>query len=896
MTLTRLARILRQRLRSLWRKDLADAELGQEFAFHLEQLVNEHVAAGMTLQAAHRQARRELGNIPLLEEQCRDQRRVHWLRDLCQDSLHGLRMLRQNPGFTIVAGMSLALGIGANTAILGVMQKVLLGNLPFRDADRLVIIRTFPLDAPARQDNASAPQYLAWKEQAAGFESMGASLPQEKDFEAQEGSPAERIPGQGFAPALFHVLGAQPLLGRLFTEEEGQIDQAAHVIVLSYRLWQKHFGADPNILHQRILLSGVTTEIIGVMPLEFHYPIEETQYWIPLSLSRIQLRGTANFFTVTARLKPGASIQQVQAGLDAIAAQRARDFPQLEQGAGVRVQPFREAALGWARRPLLTLEGAVVLVLLIACANVAGLLLARGSARAPELAMRAALGAGRGRIVRQLLAESLLLSTIGGALGIAVAWVTTRSLIAMAPPPGGLPVSWTGDPSGLDIRVLGWTGLISVLTGLIFGAGPALASARGASSRLRSQWVQPALVAAQIALALVALTGSGLLMKSFLRLAGHDLNFQPDGLLSFEFRMPIERYMHLIGSYNGYPYSENSPPPALTMQRLHNRLREIPGATSVAGISFPVLDSLLLPNLTFRVEGSERAGRAEYFLVTPNLFATLGAPLERGRDFDVRDGPSSPWVAIVNETAARQFWPGADPVGKRFRLDIVPDEQPREVIGVVRDIPVQRRQSSPRPVVYTSYLQQPARYRGPWDNMFGQMTFLLRTPGDPMSLLPEARSAAAEIEPAIPLSKIQRLERVGASEREFRNYALVVSLFAMTAMVLAAIGIYGVMSYAVARRTREIGIRIALGAHALHVTGLVGRYAVRPVAAGLILGLAGSLAVTRLIASQLWGVDPFDLATFAGVLLVLICVAGMACLIPGKRAIQVEPTVALRSE
>ena len=618
MTFRRLTRILRQRLRSLWRKDRADAELDQEFAFHLEQLVQENLAGGMPLREANHAARRELGNVSLLEEQCRDHRRVNWLRDLWQDSLHGLRMLRQNPGFTAVAAISLALGIGANTAILGVMQKVMLGDLPFRDADRLVIVRTFPLDAPARQDNASAPQYLAWKEQAAGFESMGASLPQEKDFGAQDGAPAERIPGQGFAPALFQVLGAQPLLGRLFTEEEGQIDHAAHVMVLSYRLWQERFGGDPNILHKQVLLSGVATEIIGVMPPEFHYPIDETQYWTPLSLSRIQLRGTANYFTVTARLKPGVSIQQVQAGLDAIAAQRARDFPQLEQGIGVRVQPFREAALGWARRPLLTLEAAVVLVLLIACANVAGLLLARGSARAPELAMRAALGAGRGRIVRQLLAESVLLSSIGGAFGIAVAWVATHGLMAMAPPPGGLPVSaaytaWTGNLSGLDIRVLGWTALISMLTGLIFGTGPALASASEVSARLRGQWLQPALVAAQVALALVALTGSGLLMKSFLRLAGHDLNFQPEGLLSFEFRMPIERYMHLIGSYNGFPYSEISPPPSLTMQRLHDRLRAIPGATSVAGISFPVLDSLLLPNLTFRVEGSERAGQRGIF-------------------------------------------------------------------------------------------------------------------------------------------------------------------------------------------------------------------------------------------------------------------------------------------
>jgi len=557
--------------------------------------------------------------------------------------------------------------------------------------------------------------------------------------------------------------------------------------------------------------------------------------------------------------------------------------------------------------PLLTLEAAVALVLLIACANVAGLLLARGTVRHRQIALRVALGARRGRIIRQLLTESVLLSLVGGALGVLVAWGGLRALVAMSPPPGAPRIAEVG----LNLPMLGVLALLSVGTGLLFGVVPALAgsqrdltvslneSARGTGTRPGRHRLREILVAAQIALALVLQIGSGLLMNSFLRLAGRDLNFDPEGLLTFEFRIPWQHYLHRVGSYHDFPYFEIRPPPALTMERVFNKLREVPGAASVAGSSFPPVNSLIVPTVAVAIEGQHERGRhalsVAYFLVTPNFFATMNAPLVRGRDFSDLDTASAPWVAIVNESTARRFWPGADPIGKRFTFDVVPEERPREVVGVVRDIPIRSRQTGPEPVIYASYLQQPSRYRNPWANMFGQMTFVLRSSADPMSLVPAARRAVAQIDPNRPLANVATVEQY-LGERRFRYYVLVLGVFALAATGLAAIGVYGVMAYAVAQRTHEIGIRMALGASASEVVNLVGRRAVWLISTGVVLGLAGSLALTRLIASQLWGVTPTDPATFAGVSLLLALVALLACVVPTRRALAVDPTFALRSD
>jgi putative ABC transport system permease protein len=910
MSIAHLARIWQQRFRSLFRRGSLDAELTRELSFHFEELVKEQLAEGQSLPEARRAAHRALGNVAVLEEQCRDQRRVNWLHDLHQDLIYGCRMLRKTPGFTAVAVASLALGIGANVAILRAFDRVLLDGLPFPDAERLVIVRTIPLDAPGQTTNASLPEFAAWRDRNRSFEAIGASIADSRDFGAEGDFVVERIGGQLFTPGVLSALGTQPMMGRFFTVDDTELDRPA-VVVISHRLWIRRFEADPNVVGRVILLNGVPTSIVGVMPQDFLYLDRRADYWAPLPVRGVQLRGSPRFYVVLARLKATVTLQQAEADLTAIGADLARDFPDQNKGWGVRLQPIRHALFGWTLRPLLILQAAVALLLLIACANVAGLLLARGTVRGPEIALRMSLGAGRGRIIRQLLAEGVLLSLLGGALGIIVAWWGLRGFVVMSPPLGAPVIG----ELGLNARMFGVIALVALTSPLVFGLAPALASskpdARGQLNALaremrtpHHQHVRGALVAAQVGMALILLIAAGLLVNSFLRLAQRDLNFEPRGLLTFEYRIPAQEFLRPIGSVRGYPLYEITRPPSLLMERVYDRLRRVPGARSVAGISHRPLNSLLVPAMTVKVEGqtiatdAERARRTvTYFLVTPNFFATMGASFVSGRDVDARDVRSAPWVAVINETAARWLWPGEQPIGKRFTLDTVPDDQSREVVGVVRDIPLSQIQTDSRPVIYASYLQQPGRYRGPWANMFGQMTFVLRGSRTAMELAPAARKAVAEIDPNRPLANVAPVMldlELGLRRR--RPLALVLSGFALAATLLAAIGVYGLMAYSVTLRTREIGIRTALGASPRDVTMMVGRQAVVLVTIGLGAGLAGSVAWTQLIASQLWDVSPTDPLTFLGVSLLLVAVAIVASILPVRKALRVDPTVALKYE
>jgi putative ABC transport system permease protein len=460
----------------------------------------------------------------------------------------------------------------------------------------------------------------------------------------------------------------------------------------------------------------------------------------------------------------------------------------------------------------------------------------------------------------------------------------------------------------MNFRMFGVTIMSSVAAGMLFGVAPLLAGfsfghhLRDAGRGSSHHGLRSTLVAVQIAIALVLLTGSGLLMNSFFRLVRLDRNFDPRGLVTFEFRIPLQEYLKGLGSYRGLPVSEVSPPSA-RMQRVYEKLRTLPGADSAAGISFPPVNGLALPSMTILVEGrpaprtdAERSAlNTAYFLITPNFFATMKTPFVSGRDIDNRDTPSSPRVAIINEAAARRFWPGEDPIGKRLTLDVASGEQPREVVGVVRDVPLRYIVAESEPVIYTSYLQHEDRYRGPFANMFGQMVFMIRTSSDRLSLVTMARKAVAEVEPDRPLSDVKLMEQsLGGPVLERGYYALVIFVFAFTATLLAAVGIYGVMAYTVARRTQEIGIRIALGANGREIFRLVGRRALWLIGSGLAFGLAGSIVLTQLIASQLWGVTPTDPLTFTGVSLLLLLVALLACFIPARRAIRIDPVEALR--
>jgi putative ABC transport system permease protein len=683
------------------------------------------------------------------------------------------------------------------------------------------------------------------------------------------------------------------------------------------------------VIGQQLRLDRINRTVIGVMPETFRYPNEQTNYWIPLRMDRSQGRNPQRFFVVTARLKDGVTIEQAQSDLEAIAARLARVDPDRHTGWGVRVKPVREAMFAWTRGRLYTLEGAVLLVLLVACANVAGLLLARGLVRGPEIALRTALGAGRGRIIRQLLTESVLLSCGGGALGLVVAWAGIRALVAMDPPPGGVAI---GDIA-LSLRTLGATAFIAIVTGILYGLAPALMHARrsvtdtlqepGGGTSTRRPRLRSTLVAVQIAVTMILLVGAGLLMKSFVLVISRDLRFDTARLLTFEVHIPIGDYLRRRGAVDGLPYFEITPPPSIALERIYHGLRAIPGVQAVAGTSIPLLNSVVVPSATISLDAQRnrtvtsnapaasfaigvgasashlderRMLTAAYFLVTPDFFTSIGASRLGGRDFTEHDTAAGEWVAIINESAARRFWPESDPLGQTFTILNSPEERPRRVVGIVRDIPL-TLEGEYRPAIYTSYLQQPTGHPSIGANIFGQMMFMVRSLGDPMSLLPSARRVVGDVDPDRPLSNVATMEQRLQSVIPRRGYfVFAISTFAITATLLAAIGIYGVMAYAVTQRTREIGIRVALGAAAHEVIALVARHIVLVVAVGLIVGLAGAVAATQLLQSQLWGVTPTDPSTFALVSLLFMLVSLIAAFFPLRQAVSVDPTIALRCE
>ncbi len=906
MNLARLKRIVNHRVNSLLREDRADAELAGELAFHFEALVRENLADGMSATDARIAARRKLGNIALLEEQCRDQRRVWWSHDLKQDVVYGWRMMRRNPGFTLVAAISLALGMGANTAVLGVADAMIFGPLPYRDPSRLTIIRTYSAENPSQLSNASLPDFFAIQDATHAFETMGCSLADQKSLGGEEdGRAPEKIPGQLYSPGMFETLGVEPLLGRVFRKADHHPGRAS-VVILSHSLWQRRFAADPKILGQRIRLDGNPVEVIGVMPPDFRFAEGQPEYWLPMNPARSSLQSGVRYYIAAARLRQGSGREQAQAELDRVAAQLSAEFPENHQGWNFRVQPIRQALFGWTGQAMLILEAAVLMVLLIACANVAGLLLARGASRRQEMAMRAALGAGRMRIVRQVLVESLMLSGAGAALGLALAEVILRALPAVHPPPGAPPL----DAVPLNLHMLLLMGLTALLTALCFGIGPALSafqqdltgtlkeSPRSSALPHARHRLRGALVAAQIAFAFIMSIGSGLLIKSFVRLSGRDLNFEPRGLLTAEFRLPTARVLRPDGAYEGVPYMAVDPAAAPKFQRMLDRLRQLAGVDSVAGISSLPVNAPIVPALPVKMDGEPTAsGITSYFIVTPHFYATMRAPLIRGRDFDDADTAGSPWTAIVNETAARRFWPGDDPIGKHLTVDSGPDERPRQVIGVVRDVPTRTRQLEPEPVIYSSYLQQPPRYRLPWATMLAQMTFVLRTPDRPLAISQAVQQAASEIDADTPLDNVVPMEQhTGAWSSDTFYLTAMLGVFAAFATLLTAMGAYGVMASHVAQRTHEIGVRLALGARPVQILGLVGGRAAMVIVIGLAAGLAGARSLTRFLAPELWNVLPTDTPVFGGTLLFLGCVAVAACVGPLRRSIKVDPMRALRCE
>ena len=830
---------------------------------------------------------------------------------LWQDILYGFRMLRNKPGFTAVAALSLALGIAANTVVFSLINSTFLRPLPYPDSSRLVMVWSEALNRPGYQQGVTYTNYMAFK-QAQSFEAMGAEWSQPRSLGADEnGQPAEKLTGEGFTPSMFAALGVKPQMGRAFAEDEDQIDTQAPVVLISDRLWRRRFAADPGIVGKVIRMDGVPVTVIGVMPPGFYLWDNQADYWNPLQFNRLVVGSPGFTMSVVARLKPGVPIKQARAEVKAIAARQLAADPERNKNLGAQVAPMAEGLYAGLESPLLILQGAVAFVLLIGCANVAGMLLARAASRRTEIAVRTAIGAGRARIVRQLVTESLPLSALGGIAGVFLAWGGLRLFVAAAPP--GFPRL---NELSLDLRVLAFTALVTILTSVLFGIVPALQasqpdlvnslkeSGRSGTDGVARQHLRSALVTFQIAMALVLLIGAGLMINSFLRIQNNHLGADPKGLLTFEFRFSQNETIQPFGRYRNFGLWDVLPATTLTFERIYERMRSVPGAQVVAAASTPPLAGAL--GMQFLIDGRPApppsndgapVQQAAYIAITPNYFAALRAPILQGRDFNDRDTAAGPPVIIINQTMARRYWPDESPLGKRVTLDYVPNEPSREVVGVVGDIRLSRQSRQTPPMVYVPHLQQTARWLGPGWNARSGMYFILRTTGDPMSLVPAVRRALAEVDPNKPASNIRTVEQLLDQQIQYvRLYVLLLGIFGAVAAVLAAIGIYGVMAYSVAERTREIGIRMALGAGSRDVLALVVRQALLLVGIGLAIGLAGSLALTRLIKSALYEVTATDPATFTAVSLFLVAVAVTACLIPTRRAVEVDPTVALRYE
>jgi putative ABC transport system permease protein len=917
-----------------WLRWRTDRELEDEITAHLELEIQANVERGLTTAEARAAALRRLGNRTLVMERAREGDPFFSVTTFGRDLLYGLRSLRRNPGFATAATISLALGIGANTLIFGVLDSTLLKPLPFPNPDRLVILWNIPDHSrPDLLGTNSIPRYYAFRNEARSFESVGAYNGfacgiRNLGF-AQDGVPAERIIGQTLSPSMFRTLGVTPVLGRTFTDEEDRADNIAPVMLISHQAWQRRFAGDPSVLGKTLTLNRVPISVIGVLPGDFDFFGPDVEFFAPLCLTRAQELSRTGGNTVVARLKPGVSIAQAQAEVDGLSARLEASDPARHQGVRTRVESLQRASArtlsggsqtGDYGSSLVILQGAVGFVLLIACANVAGLLLARAATRRAEVGLRFSLGASRGRIVRQLIAENVPLAVLGGTLGVLLSWAGLRAFIALAPP--GFPRL---EQISLNPRVLALTAAIAIITAALIALVPALQvsklgpadtlrdGGRNASSGVSRQRARLILVTGQVALALVLLTGAGLMINSFVRVIERDLGADTTNLLTFDYRWPWpvnEGVKQLTERYNGQSLWAVSDAPAMAFDRVLARLQTLPGVVSVAATSITPFESGAL-TMPFFIEGRpapsspgvQGEGRvvsqqtAGYSAVTPGFFTTMSIPLRAGRDFDGHDTADRPFVAIISQTMAQRYFPSEDPIGKRIRLDWVPEDPFREIVGVVGDVSSGPLQALHEPAIYVPHVQQTGRFAGPMVYTRIGMYFVLRTLGDPMQLVPSVKGAVAEVDRNIPVANARTLEQTLDSQiRHLRLYMLLLGVFAATAVVLAATGIYGVMAHSVAERTREIGIRMALGGRRPDILKMVLGQAARMIAFGLLLGLAGALAVTRTIQSVLFEVSATDPATFAAVSLFLLSIATCACLVPTRRAASVNPAVTLKSE
>ena len=886
-----------RRERRIWRDTGADAD--DEIAFHLEMRERDFRERGLTAEAARQAAQRRFGSAEAISRQvraiddqsARQKRRTGMWTDFRQDVKHAIRGLRRAPAFTAVAILTLALGIGANTAIFTVINTALLRPLPYTDGDRLVFVWNV---YQGKGDNLGPGRMVDIRRQATSFSGFAGIA--HLSYTLTGSGEVEKIAASSVSSSFFDVLGARPLLGEPF--HTNAADPSA--VVLSHAVWKRRFGADPSIVGRTITLNGRPRLVMAVMRPDFFWPTIGTrpgatpgpELWVPGGAGDIPRTAvdedrdmTANrhagYLRAVARLKPGVTMAQARAELAAVGDRISRDHPG-DGGRSATVRPIREQFFGPVERPLFILAGVVTLVLAIACANVAGLLLGRGAARRRDLALRRALGATRARVIRQLLTESTVLA-LGGAIGgLALAWWGTAALRALAP------TDFIGDqPLHLDLRVLAFALLISVACGLAFGAFPALQLSRDSlagalseggarsSGARRTGRTRDVLVAIEIAVAVVLLVGSVLFVRSFLSLTRVDVGLDTRNLLTFDVNLTGERAQAQAKQVQFY-------------EALQQRLSQVPGVRAVgAAVTLPIGGDDF--GTGYVAEGIPAADpnappRAGYQVVTPGYFAAMGIPLKAGRDVRSADTGQAQPVVLVNEAFAREVWPGQDPIGKGLKFDPEATMWTR-VIGVVGDIRHLGPATPPRPEVY-----QPDTQRS-----FPFMAFVVRTEADPAAVVPSLRRAVAELDPALPLGGLRTMdEHLRRSLSKPRFFSTLVTAFGALAVTLALIGIYAMMAWSVSERRREFAIRLALGAGSPALVAMVVRHALVLAVIGITAGLLGARAAAAVVSGLLFGIQPTDPSAFALTALIVGSVALAACVIPVRRAIRVDPVSVLR--
>jgi predicted permease len=878
------------------------AEIDEELASHLDMVSRELERQGLDPSRARTEAERRFGDLASarrrlsrLDRRAENRRRrKEMLGGIRQDVTYALRLVGAQPGFAAVAILSLALGIGATSGIFTVVDGVMLRPLGYPDPHELVLLS----ERTRRGDTMSIawPNFRDWRDQNRVFEHLG--LYRGTTVTLTEAGPADRVPAAMVSSSLFAAIGLAPLAGRSFTADEDR-PGAPRSVVIGERFWRSRLGADPAALQRPLMLDGESHAIVGIMPAGMRFPSRRTDVWLPLGLFADQLpesRGRHPNLWAVGRLKDGVTLDQAVADMDTVAGRLAEQFPESNAGNGVGLESFPEQVVRFIRPALLTLSGAVGFLLLIACVNLANLMLAQADRRQRELALRSALGAGRGRLVRQLLTESLMLAAAGGGLGLLIAALAVKALVASNP--SFVPRI---DQLGVDLRVVAFTAAVTLLTGLAFGLLPAL---RATSSDLagslkeaaRRAWgggrVRSLLVVAEVALALVMLIGAGLMIRSLSRLLAVETGFVAEQAVTMRVALPQARYPDLL-QWKAFH------------ETLAERVAALPGIEAV-GVSSTVPLSRSGAESMIVAEGRPLPQRGEqgpsvlFGAVTPGFFEALGVRLVRGRGLTPADRGGAPGVIVIDEMLARALFRDTDPIGKRVAFEVLGDGpgEPipvwREIVGVVAHVKHYDLASpSPRGQAYTSLAQLPTYF----EDRRPEMAIVARTALPAESMVAAIRGEVAAIDPALPVYDVQTLqELVGQQVEQPRLSTVLLAVFASVALVLAVVGIYGVLAYSVARRTREIGVRMALGARTRDVLRLVIGHGMLLTALGILLGVAGALAVTRLLQSQLYGVSPRDPFMFVAGPLLVAAVAFVAAFVPARRGTRVDPVVALRHD